>query len=98
MEIAFGGKTHAGNRHCRKAALALAVCALSLAAFAGELFNVAQTSLGATAVTTGAPVNKDWPGLRAIPKEDPVTCEAARFRRADGGRDACDIAHCAVRD
>ena len=53
-----------------KPALAFAACLATLAAYTGELSNVAQTSLGATAVTTGAPVNKDWPGIRAIPKED----------------------------
>ena len=67
----FAGRPYAASRLFMKLALAVAVGALSLVSFAEGLFNVAQTSLGATAVTTGAPFNKDWPALKAIPKEDP---------------------------
>lgn len=70
-KINFEGTPHAATRLFRKSLLAFAACVLSTATLAAELFNVAQTSLGATAVTTGAPFNKDWPALRAIPKEDP---------------------------
>ena len=49
----------------------LAISCVSYSAFAEELFNVAQTSLGATAVTTGAPTNRAWPGINAIPEETP---------------------------
>lgn len=48
----------------------LAVFSCVGAAAAG-LCNVAQTSLGATAVGTGAPFNKGWPANNAIPQEDP---------------------------
>ena len=63
--------SHVASPFFAKLALAVAACVLSTTTSAEELFNVAQTSLGATAVTIGAPCNKDWPGLRAIPKEDP---------------------------
>ena len=78
---------HAAIRLFVKNALAVAVGVLSLAASAEELFNVAQTSLGATAVVTGAPFNKDWPGLRAIPKEDPRNMRGGALFGApmDGG-------------
>ena len=77
--------SHVASPFFAKLALAIAACALSATALAEELFNVAQTSLGATAVTTGAPVNKDWPGLRAIPKEDPRNMRGGTLFGVSGG-------------
>ena len=79
-KINFEGTPHAATRLFRKSLLAFAACVLSTTTSAEELFNVAQTSLGATAVVTGAPCNKDWPGLRAIPKEDPRIYEPYTIR------------------
>ena len=90
---------HAAIRLFVKNALAVAVGVLSLAASAEELFNVAQTSLGATAVVTGAPFNKDWPGLRAIPKEDPRNMRGGALFGApmDGGTLVISlVAPCAI--
>ena len=82
-----------------KLALAVAACVLSTTTSAEELFNVAQTSLGAMAVTIGAPCNKDWPGLRAIPKEDPRNMRGGTLFGApmDGGTLVISlIAPCAI--
>jgi len=60
-----------------KAAVSTLVLALAVAlprpsaAADAALYNVAQTSLGATATAWGVAVNKDWPANNAIPKEDP---------------------------
>ena len=49
---------------------AFAACGVSFGAVA-DLFNAAQTSLGATATFVGAPNNKGWPANNAIPQETP---------------------------
>jgi len=49
----------------------LTVCGLIGVVCSAELYNVAQTTLGATASVDGGPWNGAWPANNTIPKENP---------------------------